>query len=180
MDEILLPYRSEFVNEKPYGAPQLNVDVLLNVNENPYSPSKEMVEDLSEEVAKVAKNLNRYPDRDFIDLRKELSDYLYEESGVRVEAQQIWAANGSNEVMMQILNAFAGPKRNVLYFAPTYSMYPEDARNIYSNYIVGERTENFQIDIDKAKHLMVTHNPAVILLASPNKPTGTSLPIEDI
>ena len=171
-----LPLRSEFADEQPYGAPQLDVPVCLNVNENPYPPSPELIASIQEAVGQAAQSLNRYPDREAMDLRADLADYLAEESGLRLPPEQIWAANGSNEVISQLMTAFAGSGRTVLSFAPTYSMYPEYARNCYARYCAAPRTDNYDIDLDAARSLCEKERPALILLASPNNPTGTALP----
>ncbi|GAB3251168.1 histidinol-phosphate transaminase [Alteromonas gracilis] len=172
------PLREELRGVAPYGAPQLDVPVQLNVNENPYGPSDALVRDVAEAVAGVTGTLNRYPDREFADLRAALADYLAEEAGVRVAPEQIWAANGSNEVMLQLLQAFGGPGRTALSFAPTYSMYPEYARDTNTDWVVGHRREDFTLDLDHARELIAEHRPSVVLLPSPNNPTGTALPPE--
>lgn len=133
----VLPVRPELAGEVPYGAPQLDVPVLLNVNENPYPPSPQVVADIAAAVAEAAHGLNRYPDREFLGLRADLADYLAVESGVRVAPEQVWAANGSNEVMLHLLQAFGGPGRTALSFAPTYSMYPEYARDTHTRWVAG-------------------------------------------
>jgi histidinol-phosphate aminotransferase len=120
----VLPIRPELAGEEPYGAPQLDVPVLLNVNENPYPPGDDVVATIADEVTRAARGLNRYPDRDFPALRQDLADFLELESGVRLTHEQVWAANGSNEIMLHVLQAFGGPGRTALSFAPTYSMYP--------------------------------------------------------
>lgn len=172
----ILPYRPEFKNERPYGAPQLDVPVCLNVNENPHAPSPELVADIARAVASAAGRLNRYPDRDFMELREDLSEYLAEESGVRIPASRIWAANGSNEVMLHILQAFAGPGRTVVSFQPTYSMYSEYARDVSSRWVAGKRTDAFELDMDEVRRVLEGERPSVLLLTSPNNPTGTALP----
>ena len=123
------PLREELRGIEPYGAPQLDVPVQLNVNENPYGPSDKVAADIAESVAAAASTLNRYPDREFTELRIALADYLNTDGGLGVTPDQVWAANGSNEVMLQLLQAFGGPGRTALSFAPTYSMYPEYARD---------------------------------------------------
>ena len=125
-----LPLRPELVGEVPYGAPQLDVPVRLNVNENPYPPSEQVIGEIAAAVAEAARSMNRYPERDALALRADLARYL----GHGLTAEQIWAANGSNEVMLHVLQAFAGPGRPVLSFAPTYSMYPEYARDTHSGW----------------------------------------------
>ncbi|PZR55459.1 histidinol-phosphate transaminase [Xylanimonas oleitrophica] len=175
-----LPLRPELAHEEPYGAPQLDVPVLLNVNENPYAPSEDVVATIAAEVAAAARGLNRYPDRDFLALRADLAGYLGRESGVALEAEQLWAANGSNEVMLHLLQAFGGPGRTAVSFAPTYSMYPEYARDTHTRWVTGRRAADFTVDVDAAVAVIEAEQPAVILLASPNNPTGTALPLDTV
>jgi histidinol-phosphate aminotransferase len=169
-----LPLRDELRGLTPYGAPTVDVPVRLNVNENPYPPSEAMVAYASKAVADVFRGLNRYPDRDARALRRDLAAYL----GHGLDEGRVWAANGSNEVMQQLLQAFGGPGRTVLSFAPTYSMYPEYARNTATTWVTGRRDEDFGIDRPYALEQVRTHQPNVVLLASPNNPTGTALPLE--
>ena len=175
-----LPLRDELRGEQPYGAPQLDVPVLLNVNENPYPPGPEVIADIAAAVAEAAATLNRYPDRDAPALRADLASYLNADGAEGLRAENVWAANGSNEVMLHVLQAFAGPGRTVLSFAPTYSMYPEYARDTHSRWVVGRRAEDFTIDMSVAMAAIEEHRPSVVLLASPNNPTGTALPLSDI
>jgi histidinol-phosphate aminotransferase len=164
--------REELRGIEPYGAPQLDVPVLLNVNENPYPPSTAVVADIERAVAAAARELNRYPDRDFTTLREALAAYL----GHGIGPDQVWAANGSNEVMLHLLQAYGGPGRLALSFAPTYSMYPEYARDTHTDWAVGHREQDFSLDLDRAVSLVRERRPAVVLLPSPNNPTGTALP----
>ena len=170
------PLREELRGIEPYGAPQLDVPVQLNVNENPYGPSPECVADIARAVAEAATSLNRYPDREFTELRAALASYL----GHGVTADQVWAANGSNEVMLQLLQAFGGPGRVALSFAPTYSMYPEYARDSLTEWVAGRRETDFSLDLDHARDLVKEQQPSVVLLPSPNNPTGTALPFDAI
>jgi histidinol-phosphate aminotransferase len=167
-----VPLREELRGIEPYGAPQLDVPVLLNVNENPYPPSAAVVADIERAVAEAARDLNRYPDREFSALREDLAGYL----GHGVMPAQVWAANGSNEVMLHLLQAFGGPGRLALSFAPTYSMYPEYARDTHTAWEVGRREQDFTLDPDHAVALVRERRPHVVLLPSPNNPTGTALP----
>lgn len=168
------PLREDLRGIEPYGAPQLDVPVCLNVNENPYPPDEAVVADVATAVARVATTLNRYPDREFTELRAALAGYL----GNQVTPEQVWAANGSNEVMLQVLQAFGGPGRTALSFAPTYSMYPEYARDAMTTWIQGRRNDDFSFDLAHARDLIAEHQPSVVLLPSPNNPTGTALPLE--
>ena len=171
-----LPLRPELRGIEPYGAPQLDVPVTLNVNENPYPPSESVVADVATAVAEATRGLNRYPDRDFTDLREALAAYL----GHGLHAERVWAANGSNEVMLQLLQAFGGPGRTALSFAPTYSMYPEYARDTNTAWLAGHREEDFSLDVDRAVALVQEVQPSVVLLPSPNNPTGTALPLDAV
>ncbi len=117
-----LPLREELRGIEPYGAPQLDVPVQLNVNENPYAPSEAVVADVAQAVAEATRTLNRYPDREFTELRGALAAYLGRDVAGGVTPDRVWAANGSNEVMLHLLQAFGGPGRTALSFAPTYSM----------------------------------------------------------
>ncbi|HET8663698.1 MAG TPA: histidinol-phosphate transaminase [Nocardioides sp.] len=164
--------REELRGIEPYGAPQLDVPVLLNVNENPYPPSATVVADIERAVAEAARDLNRYPDREFTALREDLAAYL----GHDVTPDQVWAANGSNEVMLHLLQAYGGPGRLALSFAPTYSMYPEYARDTHTAWDVGHREEDFSLNLERAVSLVRERRPDVVLLPSPNNPTGTALP----
>ncbi|KRF17480.1 histidinol-phosphate aminotransferase [Nocardioides sp. Soil797] len=174
------PLREELQGIEPYGAPQLDVPVQLNVNENPYGPSAEVVADIAASVAEASVTLNRYPDREFTELRTALADYLNTDGGQGVTQAQVWAANGSNEVMLQLLQAFGGPGRTALSFAPTYSMYPEYARDAMTAWVAGRREADFSLDLDAARELIHEHRPHVVLLPSPNNPTGTALPPEAV
>ena len=175
-----LPLRPDLEGEAPYGAPEIDVLVRLNVNENPYPPSTAVIESIATAVARAAQGLNRYPERDFPRLREALADYLEAESGVHLTPEQIWAANGSNEVMLHVLQAFGGPGRTCLTFTPTYSMYPEYARDTLTDYVTRPRREDFTLDVETAVAAISELRPAVVILASPNNPTGTALPLEDI
>ena len=175
-----LPLRPDLEGEAPYGAPEIDVPVRLNVNENPYPPSTAVIKSIATAVARAAQGLNRYPERDFPRLREALADYLEAESGVHLTPEQIWAANGSNEVMLHVLQAFGGPGRTCLTFTPTYSMYPEYARDSLTDYVTRPRREDFTLDVETAVAAISELRPAVVILASPNNPTGTALPLEDI
>lgn len=176
-----LPLRPELRGLTPYGAPQLDVPARLNVNENPYSPPQSVVDAITFAVAKAAEGLNRYPDRDFIGLRTDLAAYLARESHADfLRFDNIWAANGSNEVMLHLHQAFGGPDRSVLSFAPTYSMYPEYARDTSTTFVTLPRRDDFSIDAEAAAAAISTHRPSLVLLASPNNPTGTALPLDDV
>jgi histidinol-phosphate aminotransferase len=175
-----LPLREELRGIEPYGAPQLDVPVALNVNENPYPPSEAVVADVAAAVADATRTLNRYPDREFTELRKELAAYLCRDGARDLTPDQVWAANGSNEVMLHLLQAFGGPGRTALSFAPTYSMYPEYARDTNTGWVTGHRAHDFAVDVEAAVALVREVRPSVVLLPSPNNPTGTALPLATV
>lgn len=175
-----LPLRPGLEGCEPYGAPELDVPVRLNVNENPYPPSAAVVADIADAAGRAAAGANRYPDRDFPALRAALADYLAVESGVRLPAEQIWAANGSNEVMLHVLQAFGGPGRTALSFTPTYSMYPEYARDTLTTYVAVPRRADFSLDAPAVGAAIERERPGVVILASPNNPTGTALSAQDL
>ena len=163
-----LPLRPELVGEEPYGAPQLDVPVRLNVNENPYPPSPAVRAEMAAAIA--AQMLNRYPDREATELRTALAGYL----GHGLDASRIWAANGSNEVMTHLLQAFGGPGRTVLSFVPTYSMYPEYARNTHTAYVTAPRQADFSLTAAMVLEAIKEHGPSVVVITRPNNPTGTT------
>lgn len=169
-----LPLRDELRGQHPYGAPQLSVPVMLNVNETTYPMPQEVVEAITAGVREAAAGLNRYPDREFTSLREKLAGFL----GHGLSAENIWAANGSNEIMQHILQAFAGPGRSVLAFPPTYSMYPLYARGTYSQYIAGIRGEDFVQTPEDVADQIREHRPQVVILCSPNNPTGTAVGLD--
>ncbi|SEJ46502.1 histidinol-phosphate transaminase [Demequina mangrovi] len=178
---MTLPIRPDLAGLEPYGAPQLEVAARLNVNENPYAPPNSVVDAIASAVRKAAEGLNRYPDRDFLGLRQDLATYLAAESHVDfLEPRNIWAANGSNEVMLHLHQAFGGPGRKVLSFAPTYSMYPEYARDTLTDFVTLPRREDFSIDIEAAAAAIEETQPVMVIVASPNNPTGTALPPEHV
>lgn len=175
-----LPLRNDLIGEEPYGAPQLDVPVCLNVNENPYAPEPAVVETIAQRVKEIAPTLNRYPDREHIELRKAFSTYLERESGVKLSVDQLWGANGSNEIMLQLFQAFGGPGRIALGCDPTYSMYPEYARDTFTTWKLAHRNADFTLDVDATIKAIEDVKPAMIVLTSPNNPTGTPLKPEDL
>ncbi len=175
-----LPLRDDLVGRSPYGAPQLDVPVRINTNENPYPPSEALVADLAASVAAVAADLNRYPDRDAVALREQLADYLSRSTGVSLSAGNVWAANGSNEILLQVLQAFAGPGRSALGFEPSYSMHPIIASGTRTSWLSCPRRDDFTVDISAAAAAIAEHAPDVLFITSPNNPTGGSLPLQDI
>src|ERR1700746_180776 len=174
MAEAPLPARDALKDLHPYGAPQIDVPVRLNTNENPYPPSPALQRAIAGAVAQAASTLNRYPDRDAVELRKDLADYL----GPGLTARHLWAANGSNEVIQQLLQAFGGPGRRALGFEPGYSMHPLIARVTCTTWVDVDRDEDFGLAPERAAQAIADTRPSLVFLTSPNNPTGTAAPIE--
>ncbi|KAA9224623.1 histidinol-phosphate transaminase [Corynebacterium amycolatum] len=176
-----LPLRDELRGEEAYGAPQLDVDVRLNTNENPYPPSDDLIADLVAQVEKVASDLNRYPDRDAVVLRSALADYVTRQTGVDITVDQVWAANGSNEILQQLLQAFGGPGRSAMGFVPSYSMHPILSSGTQTEFIgIARDPETFDIDMDSALAAIAEHRPDVIFITTPNNPTGNLTTLADL
>ena len=171
-----LPLREDLRGLTPYGAPQLDVAVRLNTNENPYPPSDALVADIAATVAGVAATLNRYPDRDAVALRADLAGYL----GHGLEPAGVWAANGSNEVIQQLLQVFAGPGRSALGFEPSYTMHRLISLATSTRWVNAWRADDFTLDAAHAVAVVRENAPDVVFLTSPNNPTGTAMPLAAI
>lgn len=171
-----LPLRPDLRGQKPYGAPQMPLPVALNVNENTHPVPDEVADDIADAVARVLRDINRYPDREFTELRQGFADYL----GHGLAPEQIWAGNGSNEVLQHVLQAFGGPGRTAFGFTPTYSMYSLIARGVGSDWIAGTRGAGFVIDAEDASRQVSAASPDIVFLCSPNNPTGTPLSLDVI
>jgi len=173
-----LPLRENLRALSPYGAPQVPAQASLNTNENPYSPSPALQKAITDAVAKVAVELNRYPDRDANVLRTKLADYINELSGTKISADNVWAANGSNEIIQSIFLAFAqGP---VLGFTPSYSMHPLIAKVTGAQWIDGKRNADFSLNISSAIVEIEKNKPTLTFITTPNNPTGGAITIDEI
>ena len=166
-----LPIRPSLRGLKPYGAPQISVKTALNVNENTHRIPEAVALDIVTALAAAVIDLNRYPDREFLSLRQAFADYL----GHDLLPENIWAANGSNEVLLHIFQAFGGPSRKALSFSPTYSMYSQIARTTGTDYIESSRLPLYELSPEVIVAAIAEHQPDLVLLCSPNNPTGTPL-----
>ncbi|HEY0449532.1 histidinol-phosphate transaminase [Actinophytocola sp.] len=175
-----LPLREDLRGRSPYGAPQLDVHTRLNTNENPYPPPPALVADVTKAVAEAAVDLHRYPDRDALALRADLASYLTAATGVALSAANLWAANGSNEVLQQILQAFGGPGRTALGFEPSYSMHPIIAAGTRTEWAPTPRRADFTLDTARAAGILAERRPDVTFVTSPNNPTGGSIPLDEL
>jgi histidinol-phosphate aminotransferase len=170
-----LPLRDNLRGKSPYGAPQLDVPVRLNTNENPHPPSRALIDDVAESVRVAAAHLHRYPDRDAVALRRDLAAYLSAQTGIAVGAENVWAANGSNEILQQLLQAFGGPGRSAIGFVPSYSMHPIISDGTQTEWIEAARATDFSLDVDAAVAAISERAPDVVFVASPNNPSGQSI-----
>ncbi len=175
-----LPLRDNLRGKTPYGAPQLSVPVRLNTNENPHPPTRALIDDVAESVRDAASDLHRYPDRDAVALRTDLAAYLSAQTGVDVTVENVWAANGSNEILQQILQAFGGPGRSAMGFVPSYSMHPIISDGTQTSWLEAARAEDFGLDTDVAIAAVAAQEPDVVFLASPNNPSGQSVSLDDL
>lgn len=170
-----LPLRDDLRGAQAYGAPQIDVPVRLNTNENSYPVPDEVVRAITDAVAAEAVSLNRYPDREHVVLREDLAAYLTRSTDQRVEADQVWAGNGSNEVLQHVAMAFGGPGRTAMGFTPAYSMHPIISTGVGMRWVDGPRRDDFSLDADEVAAAVRAERPDVVLLCSPNNPTGTAL-----
>lgn len=173
-----LPLRDDLRGERPYGAPQVAADVRLNTNENPFAPEDAVVDSIVGKVTEAARGLNRYPDRDAVDLREALARYLSGRTGATVAADCVWPANGSNEVLQQILQAFGGATRLALGFEPSYAMHRLISRGTATKYLAVDRGARFELTPALVADAIAEHQPDVVFLCSPNNPTGTVVDAE--
>jgi histidinol-phosphate aminotransferase len=171
-----LPIREDLRGLEPYGAPQEHVRIQLNVNENTHPIPPDVAASISASLAQAITTVNRYPDREFTELRDALARYL----GYGLTRENIWAANGSNEILQQFLQAFGGPGRSVLGFRPTYSMHSIIAAGTGTRWIAGERDEEYRISPETAVGWIERERPDIVFFCSPNNPTGTPLSLETI
>jgi histidinol-phosphate aminotransferase len=175
-----LPLRDDLRGKSPYGAPQLVVPVRLNTNENPHPPTQALIDDVADSVRAAAAELHRYPDRDAVALRGDLAAYLTAVTGVPLGVENLWAANGSNEVLQQLMQAFAGPGRSAIGFVPSYSMHPIIANGTQTEWIQAVRADDFSLAVEVAIAAVADKRPDVVFVTSPNNPSGQSVPLNDI
>lgn len=177
-----LPIRDDLRGQTPYGAPQKAVRIALNVNENTHPVPAEVIAHVAAAVERELHTVNRYPDREFTPLREHLAAYLStgRTAADAVRPEQIWAANGSNEVIQHILQAFGGPGRRVLGFPPTYSMHSIIAAGTGTEWVAGARDDDFTLNPESAVAAVRRTDPDVVFLCAPNNPTGTPLGLDTI
>lgn len=175
-----LPLREDLRGKSPYGAPQLAVPVRLNTNENPHPPTQALIDDVADSVRAAAGELHRYPDRDAVALRTDLAAYLSAQTGVALGVENLWAANGSNEILQQLLQAFGGPGRSAIGFVPSYSMHPIISDGTQTEWLVADRADDFSLDAEVAVHAIKERSPDIVFVASPNNPSGQSVSLDEL
>src|ERR1700740_2929790 len=174
------PLRDALRGKSPYGAPQLAVPVRLNTNENPHPPTRALVDDVVRSVAEAAADLHRYPDRDAVALRRDLASYLTAQTATPLGVENLWAANGSNEILQQLLQAFGGPGRSAIGFVPSYSMHPIISDGTHTEWLEVVRADDFSLDVDAAVAAITDRRPDVVFIPSPNNPSGQSVSLPDL
>jgi len=173
-----LPLREPLKPMSPYGAPQVAASAQLNTNENPFAPSTALVATITKRVAEVSATLNRYPDRDAIALRAGLAKYITAQTGIFFDVADLWAANGSNEIIQSIFLAFG--RESALGFTPSYSMHPLIAKVTSVNWLEGKRRDDHSLDVTVAAQQVLTSKPTLTFITTPNNPTGSVVKISEI
>lgn len=173
-----LPLTDRLSELSPYGAPQVPAEATLNTNENPYSLSPKLSQAIAARIQESALHLNRYPDRDAGALRAGLASFINSQSSTTFTSDNIWAANGSNEIIQSLFLAFG--KSGAIGFTPSYSMHPLISRVIGCEWRSGSRSKDFSLDIEVAKREIIENAPSLTFITTPNNPTGTSISIAEI
>ena len=173
-----LPLRENLRSLTPYGAPQVPAQAFLNTNENPYPPSAQLQVAITQAVSQASAHLNRYPDRDAELLRTKLATYINGASGTNFSLDNIWVANGSNEIIQSIFLAFG--QGTALGFTPSYSMHPLIGRVSNTPWIDGFRNSDFSLNSKDAIAQIGLHNPTLTFITTPNNPTGGAVGINEI
>jgi histidinol-phosphate aminotransferase len=173
-----LPLREPLKPMSPYGAPQVAASARLNTNENPFAPSTALVAAIAKRVAEVSTTLNRYPDREAVALRAGLAKYISAQTGVALELTNLWAANGSNEIIQSIFLAFG--RESALGFTPSYSMHPLIAKVTSVDWLDGKRRQDHSLDVAAAVEQILAAKPTLTFITTPNNPTGTVVKISEI
>lgn len=163
-----IPLRSDLRALSGYHSPQVDVPVRLNTNEAPFAPPAEWIDEVSAAARDI--DWNRYPDRGAQELREGIAALH------GVSADQVFVANGSNEVLQSILLAYSGAGRNVTMFSPTYQMHAQIARVVGATVVEGKRNADFTLDRAEIERVVAESQPAVSFICSPNNPTGTVEP----
>ena len=163
MTRPILP-RDDVALMAGYHSPQVAVDVRLNTNEAPVPPPDAFRARLAE--ALTGLDWHRYPDRAAAGLRAGIAEL----EGVRPD--QVFAANGSNEVLQTLCLTYGGTGRSVAVFEPTYALHSHIARLTATGVATGERTDDFALDLAEVRRVLDEADPVITFLCSPNNPSG--------
>ncbi len=164
--------RSDLADLAPYRAPQLELPIRLNTNESPYPPPSSFITELQQRVSQTS--LHLYPSRDFPEVRDALAVYL------NTLSDRLWMANGSNEILLQLLLAFGGPDRKVMTFEPTYAMHTHLTRVTGTRHLRARRNPDYTMHPEASLDAIRTLSPDIVFLCSPNNPTGNANTEEEI
>ncbi|MGO4649995.1 histidinol-phosphate transaminase [Nocardia sp. 2YAB30] len=175
-----LPVRERLREQQPYTAPQLAAPVRLNTNESPFPPSQRLIDDVTASVRAALDSLHRYPDREAMELRAELASYVSRRDRKVVTTENIWAANGSLEILQQLVQVFGGYGRTALSFAPTYSMYKIIANTADLEWLDGRRGADLSLDIEYAVAIIIENRPDIVFVTNPHNPSGHNFAIADL
>ena len=167
-----LSVRDDLVEVAAYVSPQYPARYRMNTNEAPYPPPPALIEEVTRGMKDIA--LNRYPDREALDLVDAISEH------VAWPREGLWVANGSNEVFLHLFLAFGGPQRTSLTFEPTYSLHTSIPQVAGTRTIQLQRGEDLTIDVDEALRTISVDQPDVVIVCSPNNPTGGCEPLAAI
>ena len=160
----IVPVRDDLKALDGYHSPQVDVRVRLNTNESPAPPPAAWRDAYAAEVSRIS--WHRYPDRAARELREVIG------AGHDVGAEQVFVANGSNEVLQTLLLTYAGHGRTVATFEPTYQLHGHLARISGATVAEGERDADFRLDLAEVRRVLRDAAPVVTFLCSPNNPTG--------
>ena len=161
--------RPDLVALSGYHSPQVPAEVRLNTNESPFPPPESWRGDVGAALERI--DFNRYPDRQVTELRGQLA------AAYGVAADELFCANGSDEILQCLLLAFGGPGRRALVFEPTYKLHSQIARVTGTEVVVAEREADFTIDPAVARRAIDEAQPEIVFLCSPNNPTGRAEPL---
>jgi histidinol-phosphate aminotransferase len=155
----------------PYDSPQLEVPVRLNTNECPLPLPMGFSDGLAAAVRDLP--LNRYPDGRMTALREALAA----RTGHLVDG--VWTANGSNEILTQLLMAYGGTARRAALFEPTYLLHRRLCWLTQTEIAERRLDPPFEID-DGAVAWAGAAGADVVFVCSPNNPTGNTQPLDAI
>jgi histidinol-phosphate aminotransferase len=167
-----VPVRADLADVMPYGAPQLEVPIRLNTNETAEAPPPGYLEAVGHAITQL--QLHRYPDRRATALRAALAEIE------GLTSDRVWVANGSNEVLLQLLQAYGGPGRTLLLFRPGYSAHPLIARVANTDAVEHDLPDDFALTPEVAEAAAAAHDPDIVCIVNPNNPSGVSTTLEAV